>query len=147
ALIIIAFLWLVFRSLRHALLTMLPLVVGWLWMLGVMKPLGLRFDVANLVALPLLLGIGVDAAAHIMHRFRESAAEHGVARVSELVRGTGAAVLVSSLTTMVGFGALMAGGYGAMESLGLLLVVGIAASFLASTLLLPALLVLAGRAR
>lgn len=147
ALFIVLFLTLVYRSARHALLAMLPLGLGWVWMVGAMKPTGLSFDVANLVALPLLLGIGIDAGAHVMHRYRESAAAHGGrARVAELVRGTGTAVLVSSLTTMVGFGALAFGGYGAMHSLGLLLVLGIAFTFLASTLLLPALLVLTGRA-
>jgi hypothetical protein len=147
ALFIALFLMLVFRSLRHAALAMLPLALGWVWMIGAMKPAGLQFDIANLVALPLLLGIGIDAGAHIIHRYRESAAEHGgTARVSDLVRGTGAAVLVSSLTTMFGFAALTFGGYGAMRSLGLLLVIGIAFSFLASTLLLPALLVITRRA-
>lgn len=147
ALAIALFLLLVFRNVWHAALAMLPLALGWVWMIGAMKPAGLQFDIANLVALPLLLGIGIDAGAHIVHRYRESAAEHGgKAQVSDLVRGTGAAVLVSSLTTIIGFAALTFGGYGAMRSLGLLLVIGIAFSFLASTLLLPAILVITRRA-
>ncbi|TNF38077.1 MAG: hypothetical protein EP329_01440, partial [Deltaproteobacteria bacterium] len=147
ALLIALFLLLTFRNLRHAVLAMAPLILGWVWMVGVMKPAGLRFDIANLVALPLLLGIGIDAGAHIIHRYRESAADNGGrAKVDHLVRGTGTAVLVSSLTTMLGFAALTFGGYGAMKSLGLLLVIGIAFSFLASTVVLPAILVLTGRA-
>ena len=147
ALLIALFLLLIFRSVRHAALAMTPLILGWVWMVGIMKPTGLQFDVANLVALPLLLGIGIDAGAHIIHRYRESAEDNGgKAKVDHLVRGTGTAVLVSSMTTMLGFAALTFGGYGAMESLGLLLVIGIAFSFLASTLVLPAILVLTGRA-
>ena len=103
---------LVFRSLVDAALALFPVTLGWLWMLGLMPPLGLHFDIANMVALPLVLGIGVDAGVHVVHRYRESRAAAGPgghARLADLVEGTGAAVLVSSLTTMVGFGALIGG--------------------------------------
>ncbi|MFT7579757.1 MAG: putative RND superfamily exporter protein [Myxococcota bacterium] len=148
AIVVLLLLLLVFRRLSDALLAMLPVVVGWVWMVGTMKPIGLTFDVANLVGLPLLLGIGLDAGAHMVHRYRESLEMHGTgrAKLSDLVGGTGAAVVVSSLTTMVGFGALMAGEYGAMQSLGLLLVIGIAWTLVSSVILLPAVLVVLGRA-
>ena len=51
---------------------MLPTAIGWLWMLGIMAAFDISFNVANIVALPLVLGIGIDAGAHIMHRFEES---------------------------------------------------------------------------
>ncbi|PIE18400.1 MAG: hypothetical protein CSA66_04775 [Proteobacteria bacterium] len=148
AALVLLFLLFIFRRVSDALLAMLPVLVGSIWMLGAMKPVGLQLDIANMVALPLLLGIGLDSGAHMIHRYRESLAEGGDrARLSDLVRGTGAAVMVSFLTTMVGFGALIAGDYGAMKSLGLLLVLGVGMVLLASVLLLPAVLVLLGRAR
>ena len=81
--------------------------------------LGLSFDVANIVILPLLLGIGVDAGAHVMARCQQAAREHGgVAPLGELHGTTGVALVGASLTTIAGFAALMVGDYGAMKSLG-----------------------------
>lgn len=146
ALLVALMLLLVFRSVADAALAMMPVVIGWIWMLGLMPAFGLEFDIANVVALPLVLGIGVDTGCHLVHRARESRAGGEIAHLGELVRGTGSAVLVSALTTMVGFLALLTGGYGAMVSLGLLVVLGIGMCLLASLLVLPALLVVLGRA-
>ena len=79
-------------------------------MLGTMGAADLPFNMANMVSLPLIFGIGVDAGVHLMHRCRQSAAENdGVARLDELLRGTGGAVMLGSLTTMAGFASLVAG--------------------------------------
>jgi len=137
-----------FRSLRDTLVALVPLAAGWVWTLGAMRLLGLSFDVANVVVLPLLLGVGVDAGAHMVHRCRESAeGRGGVADVAEILRGTGAAVVVASTTTIVGFAALMAGDYGAMKSFGLIMTIGMLCCLAASVIVLPAVLVLIGRAR
>lgn len=148
AVLIFLVLLVVFRRVQHAALAMFPVLLGWTWMIGAMKPLGLSFTPANLVALPLLLGIGLDAGAHMVHRFRESRAEgEARARLADMMLGTGEAVIVSSLTTMAGFGALMVADYRAMKSLGLLLTVGIGLCLMASVLVLPALLVALRRAK
>jgi len=148
AVLILLLLFLVFRRVGDVLLAMVPAALGWVWMVGGMKPAGLQLDIANLVALPLLLGIGIAGGVHMVHRTRQSRRDSGgPARLVELVSGTGAAVLVSFVTTMVGFGALTAGGYGAMESFGGILVLGVGFCLLATVVVLPALLVVLGRAR
>ena len=137
-----------FRKIRDLLFAIIPVALGVTWMLGIMGALGMRFDVANIVALPLITGVGVDAGAHMMHRWRQSADKHdGVADLDEIVRGTGSAVLMASLTTMTGFAALMLADYGGMKSLGLTMTIGIAGCLLASLLVLPAVLVLFKKAR
>ena len=137
-----------FRGLRSALLALVPTVLGWLWMLGAMAAIGLPFNVANIVCLPLVLGIGTAFGVHLMHRWEESAQRGGgVADLDDMVRGTGSAVIISALTTMVGFAALMLGKYGAMITFGLAMVLGIASCLIAAVVALPALLVLLGRAR
>lgn len=136
------------RGLRDAALALLPTALGWLWMLGVMAAIGLNFNVANIVALPLVLGIGTAFGVHLMHRAQGSAAAHGgVARLDELIRGTGGAVVLSALTTIASFAALMLGDYGGQRLFGLTMVIGISACLLASLLVLPALLTVLGRAR
>jgi hypothetical protein len=138
--ILIAF---TFRRTSDTLLALFPVVVAWLWMLALMRPLGIDFTPANMVALPLLLGVGVDTGVHMIHRTRES---EGPARLQTLLHGTGTAVSVGTLTNIAGFAALMAADYRAMQGLGLLLSVGIALSLVTSVVVLPALLVATRRA-
>ena len=147
AVLVMATVWFSFRSLRDASLAVLPCLLGYAWMFGVMGWSGFPFDAANIVVLPLILGIGVDAGVHLLHRLRQSEEEHGVARLTDIVAGTGAAVLLASATTFAGFAMLMLAEYGAMFSLGFLMSVGIASTTLASVVVLPALLVVLGRAR
>ena len=133
-----------FRSLKDALLALFPTVLGWLWMLGLMPLLGLDFNVANIVSLPLVLGIGIAFGVHMMHRLRE---DEGEPSLDGVVRGTGGAIAVAATTTMVGFAALTLSPYGGMVSLGATMVLGIASCLLATLFVLPALLIVLGRAR
>ncbi len=144
--IIVVLLLIDFRSFKDALLALCPTVIGWLWMLGLMPLLGLTFNVANIVALPLVLGIGIAFGVHMMHRLREGSSETSP-EVDAVVRGTGGAIGVAAATTMVGFAALMLSPYGGMVSLGATMVLGIAACLVATLLVLPALLIVLGRAR
>ena len=131
-----------FRNLHDALFAGLPVALGVFWMLGGMGLAGLNFDVANVVALPLMTGIGIDAGAHMMHRWRESADKRGgVASLDDMIRGTGAAVVMASVTTATGFAALMLGDYGGMKTLGLSMTMGITGALFAAVLVLPAVLV------
>jgi len=137
-----------FRGIRNALMALVPTILGWLWMLAVMAAFGLTFNVVNVICLPLVIGVGTAFGVHLMHRADESAQQNdGVASLDDLLRGTGSAVIISALTTMVGFGALMLGQHGAMFSLGLTMAIGIATCLVASVLVLPAVLYLLGRAR
>jgi hypothetical protein len=137
-----------FRRIVHAALALVPVVVGFCWTLGIMGLAGIAIDVANVTVLPLILGIGIDAGAHMIHRWRQSREENGgMADLGRIIRGTGAAVLLASLTTAVGFAALMTGEYGAMRSLGLVMTIGIGCCLLASLIVLPALLLVLRKAR
>jgi hypothetical protein len=138
--ILIAF---TFRRTSDTLLALFPVIVAWLWMLALMRPLGIDFTPANMVALPLLLGVGVDTGVHMIHRTRES---DGPAPLQSLLHGTGTAVSVGTLTNIAGFAALIAADYRAMQGLGLLLSIGIALSLVTSVVVLPALLVATRRA-
>jgi predicted RND superfamily exporter protein len=142
--LIAALIGFVFRRLDDTLLALFPVVVAWVWMLALMRPLGIEFTPANMVALPLLLGVGVDTGVHMLHRTRET---QGPAALETLLHGTGTAVSVGTLTNIAGFAALIAADYRAMAGLGILLSAGIALSLVTSVVVLPALLVVTGRAR
>lgn len=130
-----------FRKPGDALLALVPTAVGMCVMLGFMRFANLHFNVANVVVPVLILGIGVDAGAHMVHRWRQSRDENdGIARLDDVIRGTGSAVLLASLTTTFGFGALLIADYGGMKSLGLTMSVGVCSCLIASLLILPALM-------
>ena len=90
-----------------------------------MQVFGLELNVANIVVLPLILGIGVDTSVHIMHRVREEERLYTQASLSVVILGTGRAVLFAALTTMVDFAGLTVADNGAMKSLGFLMVLAI----------------------
>jgi predicted RND superfamily exporter protein len=140
-LVIVAVLVLDFKSLHYAVLAALPLGVGVLQMFGLLGVLGIALNPANLIALPLILGIGVDYGVHIVHEFRES---QGVYRMSA---GTAVAVLVDALTTLVGFGSLMIATHQGLQSLGRVLTLGVTCCLFTSLVMLPALLTLMTRHR
>lgn len=133
-LVILAVLWTNFRSLKYALLAALPLGVGLLQTFGILGLLDVPLNPANMIALPLLLGIGVDYGVHLVHDFREQTGRY---RMSP---STAVAVLVDSLTTIVGFGALMVASHQGLQSLGRVLTIGVSCCLFTSLIMLPALL-------
>lgn len=146
-LLVVAFLLLDFRSVRMSLLALFPVLIGMGWMIGLFNAFDLRLNVATIVVIPLTLGIGVDAGVHMMHRWDRNARKHGgKANLGEIVRGTGGAILLSSMTTIVGFAGLLLGRHGGLISLGSVMVVAIACTTLASIIMLPALLLVLDKA-
>ncbi|MBT5551236.1 MAG: MMPL family transporter [Nitrospina sp.] len=133
---IIIYLFFMFRNVRTVFFVLLPVIAGSVWTVGVMDVIGLKLNMANLVILPLILGIGVVNGIHITHRYREEEDKNA----SVLGKSTGQAVLLSSLTTMMGFGSMMVADHYGVFSLGLVLSLGVFNCLLASVTFLPALL-------
>jgi len=128
-----------FRSLTAVILSLLPVGIGTLWLVGLMGWLDIPFNPANIMTLPLVIGIGVTNGIHILNRFAEERTP-GI-----LSRSTGKAVLVSGLTAIAGFGSLMLAKHRGIYSLGCVMATGIATCMIAALAFLPALLNLLGR--
>ena len=135
-LVIVLILFLDFRNPLLVLLTLLPLVFGGVWTLLGMKILGMAFNPANLVIIPLLVGIGVDNGIHVIRHFLGSgSSEDEIAGSS-----TGRAITLSTLTTMAGFGSLIIARHQGIHSVGALLTLAMASCLVASLVVLPSLL-------
>ncbi len=140
SLIAIAFMVLFhFRSLGAVVLALIPVGIGTLWLVGLMGWQGVPFNPANIMTLPLVIGIGVTNGIHILNRYAEERTP------SILARSTGKAVLVSGLTAIAGFGSLILAKHRGIHSLGFIMAVGIATCMIAALTFLPALLNLLGR--
>jgi hopanoid biosynthesis associated RND transporter like protein HpnN len=130
-----------FRTVGSVILSLLPVGIGTLWLVGLMGWFNVPFNPANIMTLPLVIGIGVTNGIHILNRFAEERTP-GI-----LARSTGKAVLVSGLTAIAGFGSLILAKDRGIHSLGCVMAVGIATCMIAGLTFLPALLNLLGRWR
>jgi len=123
-----------FRRLGSVILALLPVAIGSLWLGGVMGWFNIPLNPANIMMLPLIIGIGVTNGIHILNRFAEEQTP------SILAKSTGKAVLVSGLTTIAGFGSLALAKHRGIESLGYVMATGVATCMIAGLTFLPAVL-------
>ncbi len=116
-------------------LAFLPLISGTALMLGAMWLFGEKLNYLNTMALPVIIGIGVDDGVHFFHRL----IQEGKGGMRRTVTSVGRAMLMTSLTTMIGFGSLMFYLMEGMRSFGFVLFVGVGMCFVVTVTLLPAL--------
>jgi predicted RND superfamily exporter protein len=104
--------------------------------LALMRVTGLGIDPVNLIVVPLILGIGVDNCVYVTERHQRGEA------IGDAVRHGGKALVICSLTTMVGFGFLGLSRYPALARMGLLAAASLFLCLVAALTVLPALLTL-----
>jgi hypothetical protein len=125
--------WIDFRSFRATAACVFALCLGIVWTLGVLAVVGIPLNMANFFGIPMLIGLGVDSAVHIVHRARAQGHAHSFG-------STRTAVGLASATTAIGFGTLCVAHHQGLQSLGWLMVIGSACCFAAAALTLPAVL-------
>lgn len=123
------------RSIGASLLVLGPLALAAAAMAGVMVLIDLPFNFANIIALPLLMGMGVDNGIHLIHRSRILPANGNL-----LTTSTARAIFFSSVTTLASFGNLALSSHLGMSSMGTLLGIGLALILVTMLVVLPALL-------
>jgi len=138
-----------FRTVRGVLLPLVAVVVGVIWTTGVMVMAGKAINLGTLVLPPLLMAIGIAYAIHIVSRYYQEL-EPGRSREAvtlatmEHIR---LPIAVASVTTLVGFATLTLSDIPAIREFGYFAVFGIAAIFLVTMALIPALLMLLPEAK
>ncbi|MGQ3057679.1 MAG: MMPL family transporter [Nevskia sp.] len=136
AVVITLLLLVLLRSVIDTLLVLVPLAMAGLLTVAASVLAGVPFNFANVIALPLILGVGVDYGVYLVQRGRDAADG------SLLKTGTARAVLFGALITMVNFGNLAFAKHPGMVSMGLLLTLGLGMTLLCALVLLPSLLAL-----
>jgi uncharacterized protein len=131
--IVVATVYLDFRSVRATALALLPLGLAMLQLFGLMGLLNIPLNPANMIVLPLILGVGVDIGVHIVHDYRREPAPY------RMSGSTATAIVVNTLMNMVGFGSLMIASHRGIYSLGRVLTLGMTCNLL-SGLAMPCLL-------
>ncbi|MEX2673057.1 MAG: MMPL family transporter [Phycisphaeraceae bacterium] len=139
--VVLLLVYLDFLKPLDALLCMVPVTLGFVMMFGAMYAAGVTINPANIIALPLLFGIGVASGVHILHRYQQSR----YARPLGLSAGTGKGIVLTNLTTIIAFASLMLASHRGIRGLGFVIAVGVAMTLLACLTVLPALLELRNR--
>ena len=132
-----------FRTGRATLAVLGALLVGIAWMLALLVVFKVKLNFLNFVALPITFGIGVDYSVNVVQRY----AREGRGSALLAIRETGGAVILCSLTTTLGYLALVRSTNFGVRSLGIAAFIGEVCCLLASVLVLPAVLLLIDRRR
>ncbi len=127
---------LLFRSFFRALLALVPVILAMLCMLGVMNVLGMTLHYVNIIAFPIVIGIGVDSGIHLLQRYYENDAMD----LKKAILRTGRAVVITGMTTIFGLGSLALADFKGIHDLGILCIIGVGLTLVSSVLILPAII-------
>jgi predicted RND superfamily exporter protein len=142
AIVLVAILlMLTFGDWRRGLVAFGPLTFGTIWTLGILGWVGLDLDFFNVVIIPVIIGLGVDDGVHFYRDYLEAGRGH----LRRTLRRIGGAILMTSITSGVGFGGLAITDQNSLQSIGWLALFGIGSAFLATVTVMPTLIYLAER--
>ena len=126
-----------FRSWIPTLLVFVPSGFAVLTTFGLLEGLGYQFSYISVIALPLVIGIGIDGSIHLIQRYSENADFS----LSDVWNVTGVPLTLSVLTTVVGFGSLVFSEFNPLAELGTVTIIGVGMTLVGSLFALPAILV------
>ena len=133
----VCLLWLMvaLRSVRGFILASLPLLIGGGWMLGLMALSGLRYNYANIIALPLVIALAADYGVWYSHRWQELEGHSPL----DITRNAGKVIALAAGTELAGLGAITLASYRGVSGLGVDITIGLLSCLLATLLVAPAI--------
>ncbi|MFC1482910.1 RND family transporter [Candidatus Margulisiibacteriota bacterium] len=134
--VIIGLLSLNFMSFKRAFITLLPQVIGIIWLQGIMGLFGIKFNIINIMTIPLMLGISLSYGVHILEQYLVE----GKGSITKVLKRTGKPLLISVFITIAVFATTLTAHHRGLFSFGLLLFIGVWTGFIAVVLITPALL-------
>jgi len=140
---IVLIVYLCFRSVRVSLIALIPIIFGIVVTFGLLLLFRHRFSFMSITAIPLIIGIGIDNGIHLVRRYLENE-DNGIIAIA---KASGAALIQSNLTTIVGFGALMASSFAPLAEMGLVTSLGVALALVGGLGLIPAVILLGEQRR
>jgi uncharacterized protein len=146
-LFIMLVLYMTFRRVSDVFLSMFVIVVGILWVIGVMGWVGITYTMISVAIMPLMLGINIAYAIHILSRYYEEREDGGNVILSAAisVKTVGVAVFLAAITTVFGFMSFTITDMPPLRDFGIVCMIGIVFSFLLALTLLPAIIVIRDR--
>jgi len=135
---VVILVFITFRNIKSSFYVLLTLLLGVSWLFGCIYGFDIKINFLNFIALPITFGLSVDYGVNIYQRYIHD----GKKNILATVQNTGPAVALASLTTIIGYGALLTAGNQAFVSFGLLSVIGEMTCLFTALFMLPAILFL-----
>lgn len=144
SLIVFASLLVAYGRIELALMTFIPMLITWIWILGLMGLLGIEFNIVNVMISTFIFGLGDDYSIFTMDGMQQ---EYKTGK--KMLSSVRVSVLISAFTTIVGLGVLIFAKHPALQSIALISIIGITCVFIMSQTVEPFLfeLFVSGRAR
>jgi len=136
-LLVVLIVWVNFVRWRDVSAILIALVTGVVWLLGYMGISGVKLNFLNFVALPITFGIGVDYAVNIYQRYRQD----GPGSIAGVIGKTGGAVILCSMTTIIGYSVILTSRSRALVSFGLVALLGEFTCLSVALIALPAYII------
>jgi len=140
---ILLIVYLCFRNLRLSLIVVIPIVFGVVTTFGLLLLVRHHFSFMSITAIPLIIGIGIDNGIHLVRRYQENERN----QILVVAEASGAALIQSNLTTIVGFGALMTSSFAPLVEMGLVTSLGVLLALAGGLLLIPSVILRQERRR
>ena len=134
--IIFSLLALSYRNIKSAIFSVFPIILGISTMLGLMSIFNVELNFMNILIFPIVLGYGIQNTIYIYYRYKEES------DIVQTMTKTGFAVLASSLTTLIGWAALMISQHRGLQSIGIVSSIGIFSVLIISLTIVPSFIVL-----
>ncbi|MGA3161360.1 MAG: MMPL family transporter [Terracidiphilus sp.] len=135
---ILLIVYLTFRNLRITLLVLMPIVFAIVVTFGLLQLAGHAFSFMAVTAIPLIIGIGIDNGIHLVRRYLEKKPNN----ILDVAKASGAALIQSNLTTIIGFGALLAATFPPLAEMGLVTSLGVALTLAGGLWVIPAVILI-----
>jgi predicted RND superfamily exporter protein len=135
---IVLIVYLTFRNWHIALLVLMPIVFAIVVTFGLLRLMNHPFSFMSITAIPLIIGIGIDNGIHLVRRYLERTPNS----ILDVAKASGAALIQSNLTTIIGFGALMTATFPPLAEMGLITSMGVALTLAGGLWLIPAVILM-----
>lgn len=132
SLLVFFILWITYGRIELTLIAFLPMMLSWIWILGMMAILGIKFNIINIIVSTLIFGLGDDYSIFIMDGLLQ---EYRTG--SKNLSSFKSSILLSAVTTIVGLGVLIFAQHPALRSIAAISVVGILCVVLMAQVLIP----------
>ncbi len=130
------------RTVKGIIIALFPTAYSIALTFGVLGMIQPQLTILSVSIVALLLGLGVDYSVHLMNRFAEEKQGDNVEKTAYILSSTGKAILLSTITTMIGFGSLMISSMTPIVLFGFGCAIGIFFAFISTILLTPSLSIL-----
>ncbi|TAJ11914.1 RND family transporter [Marinilabiliaceae bacterium JC017] len=139
--VVFLLIWIMFKSFRGALLSIIPLVLSMVILFGIMGFAAIDLNMVTALLSSIMIGVGIDYTIHYIWRYKTERQKglNPTEATKKTLQTTGRGIIFNALSVIIGFAALLFSAFMPVKFFGVLVVITIAACLLGALLIVPAL--------